>query len=270
MPCLKHRLHLRLHPIHADDAKGVIVWKQDYEGHFRHGCTILLFQHNAVDIELYGIVPVVGVGQMVQGWQAALPDILITYLLRPFPIVDCQGSIGFFENHVDGSRQFNVLLEHQPLCAQWLKSLGIRSNISTIIDYNLLYKYLPTDSSIPIYTGKINTLTWIDEACGITQSKLNEINGLKYITGIAIIMSKNMVTLIMNNKSKFDYTLIDDVSIGKLLQDINIIPYDANMYYTENASRADYSHVLYRNKSNSRVDDITNMRQISQQLLAGK
>lgn len=85
----------------------------------------------------------------------------------------------------------------------------VRSNISTIIDFNLLVKELET-KGIPHYGGgKVENLQW--KGGGINDT---EWFGTLFVSGTAIIMSKEAVRCIIENKTKIKMDIIDDVSIA--------------------------------------------------------
>ena len=88
----------------------------------------------------------------------------------------------------------------------------VRSNISTIINFDLLCQQLETN---PIeYGGKKLVLWMIDIPSGITNF---EHFGTEYAAGTSIILSKNTVNEIINNKDKLLYNIIDDVSLKLLI-----------------------------------------------------
>lgn len=85
----------------------------------------------------------------------------------------------------------------------------IRSNISTIIDFNLLIKELE-NTGVPDYAGgKIENLQWLGG--GITDDTWY---GTIFVTGTSIILSPNAVRNIVKNKDEIKLDIIDDVSIA--------------------------------------------------------
>jgi hypothetical protein len=100
----------------------------------------------------------------------------------------------------------------------------IRTNISTIINLKLLYKYLLTLPKNNIYkSGNVLTLNWLDHTSNITDDKLF---GTIYASGTNIIFSFDVVKHILKNKDKIRYDIIDDVSFGIYIN--NYLPYLIN------------------------------------------
>jgi hypothetical protein len=147
----------------------------------------------------------------------------------------------------------------------------VRTNISTIVNFNLLRHNLKLNNLD--YGGSLKlTLAWLDKASGIVDKRYW---GLDYISGTAIIFSnkffKKMVRDILYNNKKVNYSVIDDVSIGLFVRDnypdIKLISMD-NLY-TDNKPYNRHT-VFYRNKNENRDNDIINMNQIVSQLLLSK
>lgn len=87
--------------------------------------------------------------------------------------------------------------------------LVIRSNVSTIVDFALLKTKLQ-ENGIPYYGGgKVENLQW--EGGGITD---NTWFGTLFVSGTSIILSKDAVKFIVDNKNKVKMDIIDDVSIA--------------------------------------------------------
>jgi len=76
----------------------------------------------------------------------------------------------------------------------------IRSNISTIVRFDLLSDYLKK---------KINPVQY---ACALCFR-----GDVKYSSGTTITLSSSVVSTIIENKEKIDYSIIDDMSIGKFI-----------------------------------------------------
>ena len=77
----------------------------------------------------------------------------------------------------------------------------MRTNLSSFFDINQLMVFINTLPKERLYCGK---------------------NNRNYISGSCFILSKDVVKLIIQNKDRIDYNIIDDVSIGKLLRNLNI------------------------------------------------
>lgn len=81
----------------------------------------------------------------------------------------------------------------------------IRSNISTIVNFDLLTQYLEMNP-IQYGGGLKNTVYGGDEHA--------DINGILYASGTSIILSKNIIQEFVEKKQYIRNDLIDDVSIG--------------------------------------------------------
>jgi len=167
----------------------------------------------------------------------------------------------------------------------------IRANISTIIDINNLLIFLNSLPKNNIYCGgcKLN-LQWLDPNYGIVDDTLF---GLNYIQGTSIILSKNIVESICNNKDKLNYKIIDDVSIGLFIKEYhnnifvdtnNLNKYKSNIVvnvdqsifiksygggnYLESVENIQNKNIVfYRNRSNSNKVDSARMEMISKCLI---
>jgi len=74
----------------------------------------------------------------------------------------------------------------------------IRSNISTIVRFDLLSDYLESHP--------------VQYACALCFR-----GDVKYSSGTTITLSSNVVSTIVEQKEKIDYSIIDDMSIGKFI-----------------------------------------------------
>jgi hypothetical protein len=85
-----------------------------------------------------------------------------------------------------------------------------RTNISSYINKRLLDAYINTLYNTNIYGGVINNK-----------------DDIAYASGSGFIISKDLVKLLVDNEDKIDYSIVDDMSIGKFLNkqnNISIIP----------------------------------------------
>lgn len=137
----------------------------------------------------------------------------------------------------------------------------VRSNISTIINFNLLSDKLLKDK--PDYGGGVTEIETLNSEAGIIDTNLI---GLNYVSGTNIILSNKTVNRILENtcqctQNNINYDLIDDVAIGLLIRDympdIELTIY--NDYYTlEYETMKDY--IFYRNRTEDRYKDVENMK----------
>lgn len=134
----------------------------------------------------------------------------------------------------------------------------VRSNISTIIRFDLLSKDLEKNS--------------VDYGCALCWY-----SDSPYSSGTSIILSPRMVNNIIDNKTVIDYDVIDDVSIGKFIStynnDISMKPVMKSLdnngfYFTPNMNSdktrlteyiAQNEIVFYRNHNGDRELDANQM-----------
>ena len=207
-------------------------------------------------------------------------------------------SIELIENdiYVKGNESYMNILDKTIKSFELMNKLHIdydfliRANISTIIDINNLLKFLNSIPKNNIYCGgcKLN-LQWLDPNYGIVDDTLF---GLNYIQGTSIILSKNIVESICNNKDKLNYKIIDDVSIGLFIKkyhnNIFVDTHNLNKYnnikvnvdqsvfmksYGEGNCLESIDNiqnkniVFYRNRSNLNKVDMARMEMISKCLI---
>lgn len=141
----------------------------------------------------------------------------------------------------------------------------VRSNISTIVNFYLLYDFLHRYNYH--YIGaKLDNLMWLDYKSGIYDDKYFNTN---YYIGYCIIFSSKMIKILIKNKNLLDYSVVDDVSFGifikkyynnLILEDIfkdKLLILDDKTVINENKK-----YYFYRNKSLNRLNDVINMDKI--------
>jgi hypothetical protein len=147
----------------------------------------------------------------------------------------------------------------------------VRSNISTIINFQLLSKEL---SKNPIDYGSGMTFSLQSFDVDNSNEKIYDVN---FASGTSIIMSQKVIKNIINNVNNIRDDIIDDVSIGVFIKDYmpdikmkQIVPdkYTFIPNYDGNYDKV-YGHVknkdfiFYRNRSDAeRSIDATQMSQI--------
>lgn len=145
----------------------------------------------------------------------------------------------------------------------------LRSNISTVIDYSklddILYK-IPDDV---IYAGgSCRLLTWLDPDYGI-----HKVYNIPFILGTSIILKREGVYKLINNKNVLSETIIDDVAIGLFFNHFGDKPYGFDDYYRYNLSCVTNDVIFYRNRisyEKDKVDksiEIANMKNIIKQIM---
>jgi len=168
----------------------------------------------------------------------------------------------------------------------------IRSNISTVIDFNYFPLSELESKNAQYAGGKLWDITIINATSGITnidvekarkdrikqkytQYQLDEVH--TFISGACFILSNEATKYILNNQSKLDYDIIDDVAIGLLISS-QFKPYeldnkmlcfgDEPFSITSEITVPIYYNgikkFIFRNKSNDRYKDISRMSNIIQ------
>ena len=91
----------------------------------------------------------------------------------------------------------------------------VRSNISSIINFNILLNTLKTDNTC--YGGSTTQyLNWLDEQGGIIDSSLF---GLFFFQGTFFILNKLIWRLVHNYEKDIRFDIIDDVAISLFIQE---------------------------------------------------
>lgn len=145
----------------------------------------------------------------------------------------------------------------------------LRSNISTVIDYSklddILYK-IPDDV---IYAGgSCRLLTWLDPDYGI-----HKVYNIPFILGTSIILKREGVHKLINNKNVLSETIIDDVAFGLFFNHFGDKPYGFDSYYRYNLSCVTNDVIFYRNRisyEKNKVDksiEIVNITNIIKQII---
>lgn len=149
----------------------------------------------------------------------------------------------------------------------------IRSNISTPVNFELLFNFLEKHNFD--FCGDTIKLKWINRKSGIINRKYF---GNTFIFGTCIILSRNAYTYLIDNKDKIDYSIIDDVSIGIILNKqfdtidiknyfrVNNTTYPDTKYYSNDRNYNKYIP-FYRNKSDDRNIDIKCIKNITENLI---
>lgn len=141
----------------------------------------------------------------------------------------------------------------------------IRSNISTIINFNYLSSIL-TQYPIAFGGGTIYTHTWCEK-----DHKRYRTN---FPSGTAMILSKPILVELVDKKDQIDYNFIDDLEIGHVIEkEFPSLPFYSFQHYfvyvneKTDMNQLDYENIIfYRNKSGDRKHDIQNMKKIVRHL----
>jgi hypothetical protein len=121
-----------------------------------------------------------------------------------------------------------------------------RTNSSSYIDKNLLKLHLENKPKNNFYSGILGNHF-----------------GIPFCSGSGFVLSKDLVHLLIDNKEKLDFSLIDDVCFGKFLSSNNIPLIQSKRFdLTYNISEIDVDFFHYRLKTNDRLNDVNNMKLI--------
>lgn len=90
-----------------------------------------------------------------------------------------------------------------------------RTNMSSVVDLNKLYNLL--ENYDKDYSGVIG-----------------DCNNIKFASGAGILLSKYMCNFLINNRHSLNYNVMDDVSIGSLIQNNNISIYPLTRFEAYN------------------------------------
>lgn len=134
----------------------------------------------------------------------------------------------------------------------------VRSNISEVINFKLLDKFL-NSLDIEYGGGTLYCLHSYLPMYGTIDEKYLNTN---YIQGNAIIFNRNTFNLIESNREKLlEYNVIDDVAFGIFLKDK--VKYIYHTHEKINVSILTNNIIFYRNKSLDRHNDVINMEKLT-------
>ena len=150
----------------------------------------------------------------------------------------------------------------------------VRTNISTLINLDLLYKHLTNIPTENIYTGGfILNLQWLDPEAGIIDETLF---GTEFLQGTCIILSWDIVNKLVNNLNKIRYDIIDDVSIAIFIKQYATEAYKNSskymcsfMYFNSRLCKLSDARdrIFIRNKDErNRENDVKNMNKLVEYL----
>lgn len=131
----------------------------------------------------------------------------------------------------------------------------VRTNISTIINYDNLTKYidLHISSEQGFFTFFKSTIAWVSPRDGISEKH----RGISYAQGTNIFLNYNSVKKLLLNDCEIDYNMIDDVSIGHTLTKLGINLHDCGKkLYITNEIFLDKNAICFRNRRTNRYDDV--------------
>jgi hypothetical protein len=141
----------------------------------------------------------------------------------------------------------------------------VRSNISTIVNVPELQKRLENRELKNLYGGHYWNIANEDPACGFVGDYAKKFMGTEYISGTSIVMSRDMCEYLIQNESKLNYSVIDDLSIGIFFKTEK--SQTPNFYASfVNAPTTMKSACFYRFKTDNRINDAIRMMEMYQLL----
>ena len=145
----------------------------------------------------------------------------------------------------------------------------LRSNISTVIDYSKLNEVLHEIPDNVIYAGgSCRLLTWLDHDYGV-----NKVYNIPLVFGTSIILKKEGVDKLIENKFLLDETIIDDVAFGIFFNSFGDKPYGFDSYYRWNLNCMTNGVIFYRNRvsfekeNGNRTIEVDNITNVIQQII---
>jgi hypothetical protein len=145
----------------------------------------------------------------------------------------------------------------------------LRSNISTVIDYNKLNEVLYEIPDNVIYAGgSCRIHTWLDPDYGI-----HKVYNIPFVVGSSIILKKEAVDKLIENKFLLDETIVDDVALGIFFNSFGDKPCGFDSYYRWNLNCMTNDVIFYRNRVSyeegnvDRTIEIDNMTNVIQQIM---
>ena len=128
----------------------------------------------------------------------------------------------------------------------------IRSTVATIINFKETNNFINNLEDADYYIGPFREIKWVDDSCGVNKTHF----GINYCVGVFICLTKNLIKQMITDK--LDYSLVDDVSIGKYintLKNVNYIDIDFLVNYSNNSIKLTWlSYSCHYNKEDRNKD----------------
>lgn len=171
------------------------------------------------------------------------------------------------------------ILEKTLLAMEYVKDWPfqylLRSNISTAVDIEGLRLRIQTlrtrpDSPEIVYGGPIVPLLWVDRFSGITEEVLESVRGTRCARGIAILLSRRGLDLLLEKKHAIHHNLVDDVAIGVFFKTNGIRCVEMQDALVDNPPTiVGHSRFIYRHKTldSDRQVDVECLRRTIRHLL---
>lgn len=132
----------------------------------------------------------------------------------------------------------------------------LRTNISTVINYDNLINYLNTNiqPEHEFFTFFKNVIKWTDPNAGITDVHYDT----PYAQGTNIFLKRNVVDKLLADENLIDCNVIDDVSLGYTMTRLGITLHDfGKQLYSTNENNPSSNNIFFRNKrDHNRYEDV--------------
>jgi len=142
-----------------------------------------------------------------------------------------------------------------------LKTIESLKLINNNFDYDFLFR---TNSSSYVDKEMLSDFLYDKPKKNYYAGHSAHDQGVHYVSGSGIILSKDLVDILVENQNKIDGGLMDDASFAKILNYCGIYPtqVDRCNYSDSIVNNLDCKSFLYRLRSINREIDIQNMHQI--------
>lgn len=138
----------------------------------------------------------------------------------------------------------------------------------TVQSFEYFYKNTDFDyifrTNLSSYVDLEKLLDFIDNNKIVYDGFIGHHNGLPFSSGAGILISKNTIKTIIDNKSIWRHDIPDDVALAKLLKSFNIVP-EGNVRRQTVVSvndKIDINQYHYRCKQINRMDDVKIIKNI--------
>jgi len=202
-----------------------------------------------------------------------------TFFIEYDETLDCEYQINGDMLKLKGSESMIPGLLHKTLESLLiLREIGkrytwiVRSNVSTVVNFIALSKFLNKNPESDYFSGLVNNLQWVDTLSGTTDERYF---GTIFGSGTMFGFSHKFTNQILKKRHKLNFNLVDDLSIGVFVkgnfpdvicQQINNALVNASNGELTIETIANYENqhnpVAWRNRQTDRNLDLINMQRI--------
>lgn len=172
--------------------------------------------------------------------------------------VDGVETFYFFGNQIENKVVGNEILTSVP---ESLFNCGYKTLQALDLIKNLEFDYIfRTNSSSYVDKKLIKEFLKDKPTSNFYSAILGFDNEIRFGSGCGYFLSKDLVNLVLENKNLWDHSIIDDISMAKLLLNFGIVPQESKRYDILGIDSLPLDHFHYRFKTNYREMDIKNMK----------